>query len=119
MLAYALVFPFFSFHDARWTTQVIRIGLSLFVIVVCCKRKDRWKGNSLCSAVCVCGENSLAVYVLHGFFTDYQGYLGRIDSVFLAEMASVALAAAVAAVCIVAARIIGTSAWCRKLLFGK
>ena len=127
VLAYVLVFPYFSFYDTRWITQVIRIGLSLCIIVLCCKFID-CKGNGnenqlgmnrFYPAICVCGENSLAIYVLHGFFIDYKGYFDKIDSAFLMGALSIALALLVAAVCIVIAKVIGISTWWRKILFGK
>lgn len=119
VFVYMLVFPFFSFYNIRWTTQLLRIVLSLCVIMICCKFKDKWKINRIYSAVCVCGENSLAVYVLYGFLIDYKKYFYIIDSGFLVGMASLVMAAIVASVCIVISRIIGISAWWRKILFGK
>ncbi len=127
VLVYAMVFPGFSFYDIRWTTQVIRIGLAMCVIVVCCKlidyknngNRNQWSRNHLCSAICVFGENSLAIYVLHGFFIDYKRYFNMIDSTFLVGAASIALAFLVAAVCIMIAKVIGISLWWRKILFGK
>lgn len=127
MLAYVLVFPCFSFYDTRWITQVVRIGLALCVIAVCCRfidyeyngNENRLGMNRLYSAICICGENSLAIYVLHGFFIDYKGYFDRIDSVLIAGIAAIALAVLVAAVCTVAAKVIGISSWWRKVLFGK
>lgn len=120
--AYVLVFPFFSFYDTHWTTQVLRIGLALCVIVICCRfnnYKDQWRTNHICSGICVCGENSLAIYVLHGFLMDYKEYFNMIDSVVIVGIASVALAFLVAAVCIVTAKVIGISPWFGKILFGK
>ncbi|MCM1122063.1 MAG: acyltransferase family protein [Eubacterium sp.] len=88
--AYALVFPYFSFYDTRWMTQAVRIGLSLCVIIICCKFmygrfdecKTQWSRNRFYSAICICGENSLAIYVLHGFFMNYKIYFGMIDPAF-------------------------------------
>lgn len=39
LLIYFLAFQIFSFYDTNWTTQAIRIGLSLCVIVICLKRQ--------------------------------------------------------------------------------
>ncbi|MDE6846690.1 MAG: acyltransferase family protein [Lachnospiraceae bacterium] len=122
ILVYALVFPFFSFYNTHWTTQVLRIGLALCVIVICCRFNDdkgRWRTNRFYPAICVCGQNSLAVYVLHGFLMDYKDYFNMIDSVVIVGIVSVSLALLVAAVCITVAKVIGISPWCRKILFGK
>ncbi|MDE6386368.1 MAG: acyltransferase family protein [Lachnospiraceae bacterium] len=122
ILAYVMIFPYFSFYDTRWITQVVRVGLSLCIIVVCCRRIDSKcgrEGNRLYSVLCVCGENSLAIYVLHGFLIDYKMYFDMIDSAFIAGILSVALACAVAAVCIIIAKIIGISSWWRRILFGR
>lgn len=127
ILVYALGFPYFSFYDTHWTTQVVRIGLALCVIIVCCKftyckfngNRNQWSMKRLCSAICICGENSLAIYVLHGFLIDYKEYFNMIDSMFFAGVVSIVLAFFVALVCIVIAKVIGVSSWCKRILFGK
>ncbi len=122
IFAYALAFPFFSFYDTGWMTQALRIGLSLCVIAVCCRLNDSRflpEGSRIYKAVCVCGENSLAIYVLHGFLMDYKQYFYSIDSVFIVGVLAVVLACVVAAVCIAAAKVIGISSWWRSVLFGR
>lgn len=119
LFVYALLFPHFSFYDTGWVTQVLRIGMSLCVIVVCLKGRDNRSENRIYDTIGVCGENSLAVYVLHGFLLDYKGYLAMADSAFVIGIVSFMLAVLVSAVCIVAARCIGISSWWRKVLFGK
>lgn len=119
LLAYLLVFPLFSFDDTHWTTQVIRIGLSLCVIVICLKAQGGWKMSSLHKALCLFGEDSLAIYVLHGFFIDYKYYFAGIKSATLIAVVSIVSAFIVAVICVAIARIIGISAWWRKILFGK
>ena len=48
--AYVIVFPRFSFYDTGWTTQALRIGLSLCAIVVLWKLREQgtliWGGDS-------------------------------------------------------------------------
>lgn len=122
VLAYVLVFPHFSFYETGWLTQVLRIGLSLCVIVLCYRGKDktdRGREKRLYAALCICGENSLAIYVLHGFFMDYKIYFHLIDSAVVVGILSVAMAFTVGAVCIVIARVIGISSWWKKILFGR
>ena len=122
IVAYALIFPHFSFYDTGWLTQVLRIGLSLCVIVVCCRFNDnkyQRRDNCLYAALCVCGENSLAIYVLHGFLMDYKVYFDKIDSAVITGLTSVATACVLAAVCIAIAKIIGISSWWKRVLFGK
>lgn len=127
ILVYMLVFPYFSFYDTRWTTQALRIGLALCIIAVCCKfidhkcdgSENQRNKNCVCSAICVCGENSLAIYVLHGFFIDYKEYFLGIDSAVIVGVLAIVLAALVAAVCILISKVIGISSWWKKVLFGK
>lgn len=119
LFVYLLLFPCFSFYDTDWTTQVLRIGMALCVIVIGLKGRAGWKEGRICSPVCLCGKNSLAVYVLHGFLLDYKGYLEGIDSALLLGISSVALAVLVSAVCIGIARCIEISAWWKRILFGK
>lgn len=119
MLAYVLVFSHFSFYDTRWTTQVFRIGLSLSVIILCCKWRDKWKMNRFYSVLCVYGENSLAIYILYGFLIDYKEYFNLIDSSAIVGILSIALAFLVGAICIVFAKVIGISSWWKKILFGR
>ena len=119
MLLYGAVFPLFSFHDTRWTTQVLRIGLSLCVITVCFRFRQRWKENSFNRIVCVYGRNSLAIYVLHGFFMDYMVYFNRIESAVVVILLAIAAACMVAVVSIAIARIIEISSWWRMVLLGE
>ena len=117
--AYILIFPLFSFYDTNWTTQVIRIGLSLCVIVICLKLRENWEMNRWNEILCLFGENSLAIYVLHGFFMDYTFYFYLIESRTLIAVVSIVSAFIIAGVCVAIARIIGISSWWRKILFGK
>lgn len=122
ILAYVLVFPHFSFYDTGWLTQVFRIGLSLCVIALLYRMNDttdRRRENRLYAALCICGENSLAIYVLHEFLMDYKVYLYAIDSAAVVGILSIAMAFLVGAICIVIARVIGISSWWKKILFGR
>lgn len=119
VLAYILLFPHFSFYDTLWTTQVVRIGLSLCVIVLCCKFRDQWRMNCFRRAICIYGENSLAIYVLYGFLIDYKKCFNMINSTAIVGILSVVLAIIVGAACILIARVVGISSWWRKILFGK
>ncbi|MCM1087479.1 MAG: acyltransferase family protein [Muribaculaceae bacterium] len=119
MVVYIMLFPVFSFHDTHWTTQVIRIGLSLCVIIVCCKFQGKWEINPVNKIICSFGKGSLAIYVLHGFFLDYIPYISAVESSFFLAVLSIAAAFVISGVCIVIAKIIGVSAWWSKILLGK
>lgn len=119
VLLYALVFPHFSFYNPHWTTQAVRIGLSLCVMVICCKFQGQWRMNCVGNMLCFYGENSMVIYVLYGFLIDYKRYFEMIDSAAVTAFLSIALALAVAAVCVAIGKILGISSWWRKLLFGK
>ena len=118
MLLYGAGLPFFSFHNTSWSTQVFRIGLSVCVIIVCCKFRQNWKENCGNRIICIYGQNSLAIYVLHVFFMDYKIYFNGIESAVVVSMLAIAAACAVAAVCIAIARIIENSTWWQLLLLG-
>lgn len=119
MFVYVLLFPYFSFYDTGWVTQILRIGMSLCVIVVCLKGKECQSKDRIYDMTCFYGRNSLAVYVLHGFLLDYKGCFDRMDSAFMIGALAVVMAVLVSTVCIMAARCIEISSWWKKVLLGK
>lgn len=119
LLVYLLLFPHFSFNEQHWTTQVIRIILSLCVIIVCCKYQTQWKTNCFNKILCTFGSYSLAIYVLHGFFADWVSYLNGIESSCIIAVFSVLSAFVIAGICVGIAKIIEISSWWGKVLFGK
>lgn len=119
VLLYGILFPFFSFQNPGWTTQALRILLSMCVIVLCCKARSGWREHAGNRLVCLCGRNSLAIYVLHAFFMDYKIYLYEIRSVALMLFLAVLAACMVAAVCIGIARFVRISSWWSMLLLGE
>lgn len=116
---YGLMFPFFSFHDPHWTTQVIRIGMSLCVIVICLKFQEKWRENAVSKIVCVYGQYSLGIYVLHVFFMDYKIYFSRIESTVTVSFLAVVAACVVVVVCILIVKLIRISLWWRLILLGE
>lgn len=116
---YVAVFPFFSFYNAHWTTQVIRIGLSLCVIVICCKLREIWSLSGWNKAICYYGKYSLPIYLLHGFFMDGKVYLYGIDSALAVLLFSVVWTIVIALICVVIAKLVECSFWWAKILFGK
>lgn len=119
LLIYILVFPLFSFYNTHWTTQVIRIGLSLCVIIVCWKLQGSWKESSFSKVLCLFGKYSLAVYLMHGCFTDGKLYLSRLNSGFIVALSAVAMSLVIAIICVAVAKLIETSSWWTRILFGK
>lgn len=119
LLTYVLVFPFFSFYNTHWTTQVTRIGLSLCVIIVCWKLQGTWKESGFSKTICHFGKYSLAIYLMHGFFSDGKLYLNRLESGFIVALLAVAMSFVIAVICVAIAKLIETSAWWNKMLFGK
>lgn len=119
ILIYVAVFPFFSFNNSHWTTQVIRIGLSLCVIVICWKLQKIWTLSGWNKAICYYGKYSLPIYLLHGFFIDGKAYLYGIDSTFAVLLVSVISALVIAMICVVIAKLAECSSWWTKILFGK
>lgn len=119
ILIYVAVLPFFSFDNTHWTTQVIRIGLSLCVIVMCWKLQTIWTLSGWNKAICYYGRYSLPIYLLHGFFIDGKEYLYGIDSAFAVLLVSVISALVIALICVVIAKLVECSSWWTKILFGK
>lgn len=119
MVVYLLLFPKFSFGNTHWMTQVIRIGLSLCVIIICYRFRKKWEMNQYNKIVCMFGKYSLAIYVLHGYFLDYTLYLDMFQSAFMIAVLSIFAAFIIALVCVAIARIIEISSWWGKILFGK
>lgn len=119
ILIYVAVFPFFSFYNTHWTTQVIRTGLSLCVIIICWKLQGIWTLSGWNKAICYFGKYSLPIYLMHWFFIDGKTYLYGIDSTFVVLILSVILAFIIALVCVVIAKLVECSSWWTKILFGK
>lgn len=119
-IGYAVTFLFFDFHNAEPITQMIRIFLSLCVIILCCKYQIKWQKNSRWKDVlCLFGKESMVIYLLHGYFTDYANLLSKIDSVWVSEIVAVILSVGVAFTCILIGRVLGISSYLSKILFGK
>lgn len=120
VVSYIAVFPIFDFQKTEPSTQVIRIFLSLCVIVVCCKGQAGWqKNNRLKEQLCYLGQHSLAIYLLHGYFVDYANFIQRADSGWLSGIFAVIFSVGVAYTCTFIEKIIGTSKYASKILFGK
>lgn len=121
-LIYMVVFPFFSWGDAHWTTYIIRIGLSLCVIVICWKLQKSWGGavSGWQKAISLFGRYSMAVYLLHGLFLiDSRTHLNQLDSGFAVAVLSTAEAVIIATICVVIGKLIEVSSLWTKILFGK
>ena len=118
-LIYLIIFPYYCFDNTHWSTQMIRIVLSLCIIVICCRYQQKWKPDGLGKILCLFGENSLAIYVLHRFFIDDAWNLRLVNMPYIAAIAAGLLAFAISGTCVVIARIISISSWWRKILFGK
>lgn len=119
ILIYFAVFPFFSFYNAHWTTQVIRIILSLCIIVICWKLQKTWTLSNWNKVICYYGKYSLPIYLLCGFFMDVKVYLYEIDSAFGVLLLSVISALIIALMCVVIAKLVECSSLWTKILFGK
>lgn len=119
LFVYAAVFPFFSFHNTHWTTQIIRIALSLCIIVLCWKLQNKWAVSGWNQTISLFGRYSLAVYLLHGFLLNGRMYLDCLDSGLAVALLSTAEAVIIATICVVIGKLIEVSSWWTKILFGK
>lgn len=121
IVAYLIGMHWFSFYNTDWTTQVLRIGLSLCVIVVLCNCRgiyEKEQNNSFIRAICYFGRYSMGIYLLHGFFIDYVTIYKIIESTLLLVMFSAFMAVVTAFLCTVIMKISSVSACISCLFFG-
>lgn len=121
IIAYFAGMHWFSFHNTDWTTQVLRIGLSLCVIVVlynCRGIFEKAQNNGLNRAICYFGRNSMGIYLLHGRFNDYVAIYSIIESSLVSGIFSVFMAVITAFLCTVIMKILSVSSCISSLLFG-
>lgn len=121
IVAYLIGMHWFSFYNTDWSTQVLRIGLSLCVIVVlynCRGIYEKEQTNSFNRTICYFGRYSMGIYLLHGFFMDYTTIYTIIESSLLLGMFSVFMAVVTAFLCTVIMKISSVSTCISCLFFG-
>ncbi|MCM1387785.1 MAG: acyltransferase family protein [Bacillus sp. (in: Bacteria)] len=117
---YLLLFPLFSFSNTHWTTQLIRTGLSLCIIMICYQYQEKWKINQFYKILCLFGKYSLAIYVLYGFFIDSELHFSITPQpIYIILIVTGISAFIISGICVGIAKIIEVSSWWSKILFGK
>lgn len=117
---YFVLFPFFDFYDTSVMTQVKRIILSIFAIIVLWNlcRKETYQ-NRILRFVMLCGKYSLAIYLIHGYFSRWKLILEARDSVLLGSIISLAGSVLVCIICVACAKILEMTKVTRKVFLGK
>lgn len=114
------LFPFFNFYDTSIMTQVKRIILSVFAIIVlwnlCWKESYQ---NRIPRFVMLCGKYSLAIYLIHGYLSRWKLILEGRDSVLLGCIISLVGSVLVCIICVVCAKILEMTKVTRKVFLGK
>lgn len=117
---YILLFPFFDFYDTSMMTQVKRIVLSVFAIIVlwnlCWKESYH---NITLRFVVICGQYSLAIYLIHGYLSKWKLILHRFDAVIPGTVISVLGSLMICTICIICAKILEKTKLTRKIFLGK
>ena len=117
---YIVLFPTFDFYNTSMMTQVKRIVLSVFIIIVlwnlCAKETYQ---NIVLKFIIVCGKYSLAIYLIHGYLSKWKLILERFDSVILGTGITVLGSVLMCAVCILCAKILEKNKITGKLFLGK
>lgn len=120
MIFYLVVFQMFNFKNTSMVTQIIRIFLALCVIVLCCKYQTEWSNNKKWKKnMCMFGRYSLGIYLIHGYFLNYEMVLAGIDSAYIAGMLATLLGVGVAYICVIIVKILSLSRYVARALFGK
>ena len=117
---YFICIPFFDFYDTGVMTQVKRIILSIFAIIVLWNLcwKEFYQSKILKFAI-LCGQYSLAIYLVHGYLSRWKLILEGSDSVLLGGMISLLGSVLVCIICIACAKILEMTKVTRKVFLGK
>lgn len=119
MLCYLIGIQYFSFYNTTWITQVIRIFLSFCVISVLFKFTSVYElKGKLMEGICMIGKNSLGIYLIHVFFSDYGFLMTYFNNTILNIFIVIAMSLMVCIVCIVIIYIFKLSPFISKLTFG-
>lgn len=117
---YFICFPFFDFYNTSMMTQVKRIILSIFAIIVlwnlCCKETYQ---NSILRFIMLCGQYSLAIYLIHGYLSRWKLILEGRDSILLGCAISLLGSVLVCIICIACAKILEITKVTSKIFLGK
>lgn len=127
ILTYAFVFPFFSFHNTSWTTQLLRIILSLCVILLLYKLKITFSLSSFSlpyllyfhKCFVFLGQATIEIYLLHSYFLRLGPDFSTISSVPLLIICIFLFCLFVCFLCITIARLIKVLPYLSIVLFGK
>lgn len=119
-LLYCLMFPQFDFRNTEYTTQILRILLSVCIILICCKMSAIWKNDHRWEkCLILMGRESMVIYLLHGYFMDYSVFIQKIDSPLVSSIVTIVLGIIVAYICVAMGMILRTSKILSMILFGK
>ena len=120
IVMWLLIFPYFDFYDTNIITQVKRILLSFFAIVVLWNlcREEAYR-NIFLRLILLCGRYSLAIYLMSGYFGGWKGILLNIKSVLFGMFVSFWGSIFVCVICIVGAKILEKTRFTKRLFLGQ
>lgn len=120
IIGYSILFQFFDFYNTLPTTQIKRIVLGLLAIIVLWKLVDRkcYKGI-VNKFIVLCGNNSLAIYLIHSYVGDWNILLQKTESMVVGIIISLGGSIAACLLCIWFSQIISCSESLSLCLLGK
>ncbi len=120
IVGYFFVFPYFDFYNTSPFTQIKRIILSLFAIIILWKLIEKIEyENRVCRFVILCGKYSLAIYLIHTYLNEWSMILGETDNVLTGCILSILGSVSICIVCIAISKILECSNWLNMFMFGK
>lgn len=118
LIGYGIGINYFSFYNAEWQTQVLRILLSGLVIIIALNMEKYVKSNHIIKCLGYLGTYSLQIYLLHNYFIDYHNSFEQIDSCLIKGSLHFIMALLVSALCVLIGKIIQCSEILNRVLFG-
>lgn len=126
VICYMIVFPHFSFYDPAWTTQLLRIILSMCIIFLLYPAGTGPFPSVLshayahiCKFLLPLGQATMEIYMLHGFFLDHVKSSPPFDSTLLQTIYILLISGLVCFLCTVIAKAVDHIPYVSMILFGK
>lgn len=120
IVGYFVLFQYFDFYDISPLTQVKRIVLAVFAFVILSRAaKDMQYKNIISRFFIVCGQNSLAIYVIHSSIGDWNGILQQGIGMVFGMLITLIGSVAVCLICVGIAKLVEQSQVLTLILFGK
>lgn len=120
IIGYFILFQYFDFYDISPLTQVKRIVLSVFAVIILLRAtKNMHYKNMISNFLIICGQNSLAIYVIHSSIGNWKGILLQDLGVVFGILITLIGSVTVCLICIGIAKLLEQSQLLAFILFGK